>query len=37
MLVNYKIGVIVEAMFRAFLLENTISIIAKALYRVIQK
>ena len=34
MLVNHKIGVIVAMVFRAFLLQNIILIIAKALYRV---
>ena len=36
-LVNHKIGVIVAMVFKAFLLQNTILIIAKALYRVFQK
>ena len=37
MLVNHKISVIVATVFSAFLLQNTILIIAKALGRVFQK
>ena len=37
MLVNHKIGVIVAIMFGAFLLQNTILIIAQAFYRVFQQ